>query len=516
MTAAVSVPGDLESTSGRRGPAEWLAWYVEIHPTYRLIIRWAFIAALTVFAFWDSLVSMAQTSRAGGVGAYVWTVPAAALLVAIGVARRRRTELPIHDRQTDIIVGVMGLVFAVLLQGVLMPRYALYFHLLRLDFVAMWLFVVCCCVVLFGLRPVIRFAWVWLILLLSFSLPYYIVVITLGGGKFAAGAATLVIAGFGTGIATGTTYRRGLIGSAAAWIVGFATLAAISRFFADAPIQVYQQVPALGAISLVGLAMFLRARRGAPKKILERSIEPLVSKQVWAAVPLVVVVAVVLSSLNLPTVTTTAPIARPTPGFLEPGLPLVAPSGWIETDVRNYAEVTRLYGDDAVLLRQRMVATIGNPAWDKLSRPRTVVVDSVVSARPFSFGVYPSRVLYGLTDARLSSLRPVDLGMGITGQLLSVVDDDLLVTWTSLQFAWGNADMAQRVTMFAVDNHLPDAPFPEPSGNLLPTLRTLLTLLFRGNAVLDQRIPSFKDADFLTVFGRALVDAQFTTPTREG
>ncbi|MEV3901600.1 hypothetical protein AB0K11_04680 [Mycobacterium sp. NPDC050551] len=506
MTA--TTPVDTET--GPHGPAALLARYEEINPVYRLIIRWVFIAALTGVAFWDSLASLAQTSRAGGIGAYVWTVPAAAVLVAIGVARRNRTELPIHDRQTDIIVGTMGLVLALLLQGVLLQRYALFFHLLRLDFVAMWLFIVSCCIVLFGLRPVIRFAWVWFMLLLGFSLPYYLAVILFGGGKFAAGAVTLLIAGLGTGIATGRTRRRGAIGSVAAWVVGFGVLLVVGVFFEDAPIQVYQQVPALTAICVVGTVMYLRSRRGAPKRILERSVEPLAAKQVWSGVPLVIVVALVLSTFHLPAVTTTAPISRSTPGFLEPGQPLAAPTGWSTTAVQTYEQVERLYGDDAVLVRQTMTADVGNIRWDKASRPRTVVVDSIVSERPFSFGVYPGRVLYGLTAARLSTLRPVDLGMGITGQLLSVVDDDLLVTWNSLQFAWGNAEIAQRVTIFAVDNHEPDAPFPVPSGNLFPTLRTLLTLLFRGNAVLDQRTPTFKDGELLTVFGRALVGAQFT------
>ena len=69
--------------------------------------------------------------------------------------------------------------------------------------------------------------------------------------------------------------------------------------------------------------------------------------------------------------------------------------------------------------------------------------------------------------------------------------------------------MSVRISIFAVDNHDQDAPFPEPSGDMVPTLRTLITLLFRGNAVFDARTPSFKDAELLTEFGRALVAAQF-------
>ena len=483
--------------------------YYGVHPVYRLGLRWLLIIVLTAIAFGDTFVSLAVTTREGGVGGYVWTVPVVAALVAIGVARRNRTELPIHDRQTDIIVGGMGLGMAVLIMAALLERYALYFHLLRLDVIAAWLFVASCCVVLFGLRPVIRFAWVWAMFALAFSLPYYFAVILLGGGKFAAGSATLLIAAIGTGTAVGRTFRRGFFGSLGAWAVGFAVLTAIAEFTPNAPMVVYQQVPAVTAISLVGLFMFFQARRGASKKILDRKVEPLASKQVWSGVPLVVVAAIALSLCSLPTQTTTAPISRPSPDRLVQGRPLDAPIGWTVTEQREYPQVARLYGDGAVLVRQYMLPDSGNPRWDKLSRPRTVVVDSIVSRRPFSFGTYPGRVVYGLTSARISAQRLIDLDMGVQGRLASVVDDSLLVTWNSMQFSWGDNQLAQRVTIFAVDNHDPDAPFPTPSTSVGSNIRTLITLLFRGNAVLDERTPVFKDEDLLRTFSRALVAAQF-------
>ena len=57
-----------------------------------------------------------------------------------------------------------------------------------------------------------------------------------------------------------------------------------------------------------------------------------------------------------------------------------------------------------------------------------------------------------------------------------------------------------------------DLPFPHPSENIASTLRTLITLLFRGNAVLDERTPTFKDEELLAQFGRGLVAAQFPRP----
>lgn len=486
-----------------------LAWYLDLNPVYRVVIRWLLIIGLTLVAFWDSFASLVYTTREGGIGGYVWTVPVVALLAAQGVARRKHTELPIHDRQTDFIVGAIGLGMAILIQAALLDRYALYFHVLRLDLLACWLFVVSSTVMLFGLRPVIRFAWVWAVLTMVFALPYYLAVIVLGGGRLAAAVATLLIAAIGTGIAVGRTFRRGMYGSLAAWVVGFAIILLMGLVARNSPMLVYQQVPAISAVCIVGGFMYLRSRRGVPKRLLDRKVEPLAAKEVWSSVPILVIAAVALALCPLPAQTTTAPISRTTPFSLVQGRPLLPPIGWTVIEQQEYPQVRRLYGNDAVLVRQYMLADAGNPQWDKLSRPRTVVVDSIVSKRPFSFGTYPARIVYGLTSARISGQRQIDLDMGVQGRMLSVVDDNLLVTWNSMQFAWGDRNLAQRVTVFAVDNHEADAPFPTPSTSVMSNIRTLVTLLFRGNAVLDERTPVFKDQELLRTFTRGLVAAQF-------
>jgi hypothetical protein len=276
-------------------------------------------------------------------------------------------------------------------------------------------------------------------------------------------------------------------------------------FFPSAPVTVYQQAPALIATALVGLVMFLLARRGQSKRILNRKIEPLAARQVLAGVPLVLVVAILLAMVKLP-ILPTPPVMRF--AGLQMSGPLNPPAGWHVTDTEDYPWVKRLHGRIADLTRQRMVADVGNPQWDKLSRPRTVMVDNVVTDSPFSFNVYPAKVLYDVTATRLSKPRRVDLGYGVFGEAVSVVDDRLLVTWNMLQWTWHNDQRAQRVLLITVDNHEDSAPFPNPSGALVPTLNTLLTVLFRGNSAVDDRNPTFKDIDLLTTFGRGMVSAQ--------
>lgn len=481
-----------------------LARQYDLHPSIRLTIRWAYIALLTGIAFRDSFVSLAETTRGGGLGGYVWGVFAAAILVATSVARRHRTELPIHDRQTDVIVGTMGMIFALLSHAVLLQRYELYFHLLRLDLVAMWAFVVSVSIALFGLRPVARYGWVWGMLLLVFPLPYYITVFALGGGKPNAGFAALLIAGVGTGIAVGRTLRRGFIGSVISWVVGGLVLWIIVVFFYAAPLAVYQQVPALTAIILVGGTFFLHARQGQPKELLGRKVEPLAAGQVWAAVPLVAVIAIALSLVQLPSTLGATPMTH-VDAPLNLQRPLSAPPGWHVADTDEFTFVRRMYGRNSLLVRQEMTEDDGDPQYDKQSRPRTVMVDSITTNRPFTFRVYPTRVIYDINSARLSDQHAVDLGHGVTGGMLSGVDGNLMSSWNVLQFAWSEGGLSQQVTIWAVDNHDPDAPFPQPTGDWAATLGRLFTMLLRGNAAVTDDAPSFKDGDLLTRFGTALV-----------
>lgn len=499
------------TTTGLRGAwAGVVEWWFSLSDGVRLGSRWLFIAVLTAVAFRHSLVSLWQTTLAGGLIGYMWMVPVAAALAALGIVFRGRTELPIHDRQTDVIVGIIGLGLALMVQGVLLQRYSDFFYLLRLDIFAMGVFILSSALVLFGVRPVARFAWVWLLLGLSSALPYQVVVILLGGGKAAAGTATLVIAAAATAIAMGRTRRYALYGAIATFGLGLVLLGLLLVATDDAPIFVYQTFPSVFAMAVVLGAAYTYTRRiHQAKGLFERLVEPLAARQIWAAVPLVLVVGVALALMPLPTVTTTTKISRAAPFDLVPGQPLAAPPGWSITDEHTQLGVARYYGEEAQLVRQRMTADIGDPRFDKLSAPRTVMVDSIVSELPFSFDAYPAPVLYDTTAARLSAPRMVDLGHGVTAKLVSAVDDRLLVTWDVLRFAWGDKHREQIVDVFAVDNHQPDAPFPNPEHGLAATLRNLLTVLFRGNAVLVQSRPSFKDAELLTEFGRAFVAAQF-------
>lgn len=491
--------------SERARPALGRLWEAR-GSTERLILRWVLIAVLTVFAFHRSLASLIAETRGDTLIGYEWAVLAAGLLSAVAVTLQPRKDRPIHDRQTDIIVGVMGLGLSLLLHGVLLRRYTVYFDLLRFDLVAMWIFVLSATIVLFGIRPMIRYLWVWILLLAVFPLPYQILVIVLlGGGKVAAGVGTLLIAAFAAWICSGRGSGRGMLGATAAVVVGIVVLGVMALVFPDAPLLVYQLVPSLAAIIVSAIGVLWYVHKGPPLSALERHPQPLAARQVWAAVPLLTVVAVVLSFVQLPSAQRPSSTSS---GILALGRPLVIPPGWHQTGIEEFPKVaSRLYGTGSQMIRQQIVANVGNPNWDKLSAPRTVIIDTITTDHPYTFQVYPSLVVYNAPYARLSAPRTVDLGRGVSAELFSGIDDKLLVTWNILQWTWTNGPAAQRVLLLSVDNHDDGAPFPQP-GHALPTvLNSLFVVLFRGNAAVENREPEFKDADMLTQVGAALVDA---------
>ncbi len=258
----------------------------------------------------------------------------------------------------------------------------------------MYVFVLSSAIVLFGLRPVTRFAWVWLLSLFDVrsALPHT------RDSVWAATESPQASRRWSSPAprpGSRSDAHRAADGSAglAAWGVGLAVLVVMAIFFPYAPVTVYQEVPALIATALVGLVMFFLARRGQSKRILE-SQGRTARRQAgvggraagsgrrgscsrWSS----------CRSLPAP------PIARF--AGLQISGPLNPPAGWHITDTtEDYTWVKRLHGRIAHLTRQRMVADVGNPQWDKLSRPRTVMVDNVVTDRPFSFNVYPAKVLY--------------------------------------------------------------------------------------------------------------------------
>ena len=467
--------------------------------------RWIVIVVATLVGFHSTWLQLIHEIRTGTTGGYVLIVPPLVAVVAIGVTRRRRNELPIHDRQTDIITSVLLLLIALAVKGLLMPRYATSYQAMHLDVLAAWVFVCGACVALFGLRVTAAYWEAWAMLLLSSPIGYRIVLTELGGTKFAAGALTLALAAVAIGLAVRRNRIRGLRYSAVTFAVGIAALVVIDRRWPDAPIAVDQYIPALLATVVVGAGAYLWTFRGLAPRTLPAN--PVSIPQAVRGAMCVAVAALLAALLPLPD-------QRLTP--VSPGPPYsgtasqIVPPGWVQLSSVDYDWPRAYFRQNSVLRQQMIRAEEPNPEWDRLLRPRTVAVQTLQVRRVGAFAVYPTESMYTLGKSRVSPKEYVDLGRGVTAEYFTVVDDNLLLTWSLLSFVWTRSDtVAQRVSLLTVDNHELDAPFPQPEPNSVANVRALMRVLLRGNGSVEDTDPEYKDRSMLIEVGREIVEAQW-------
>ena len=62
------------------------------------------------------------------------------------------------------------------------------------------------------------------------------------------------------------------------------------------------------------------------------------------------------------------------------------------------------------------------------------------------------------------------------------------------------------VSLLSVDDHEPDVVFPQPQVTTVSNLGILATILLRGNLVVEDLEPSFKDRDLLVGLAGGLIE----------
>ncbi|OUC78385.1 hypothetical protein CA982_12930 [Gordonia lacunae] len=508
-------PGPAASTSAvttlvgvvtRRKPEKPPAVFAD-HPGRMVALRWVFLIGCTVLGFWNTVVAVVDELVAQTLILYVPVLVVLALIAVIGVSWRDFEELPIYDRQTDVIVGMVVLILALAMKYLVNPRYARAYLTTHMDLLALWLFVFGAAVMLFGLRPVARYRWVWLLFVLIFPPPVRATVLLMGGTSLAAGFVLVLMAVGATAIAVGRTWRRKLL---AALLAGGVGLVALFVFAAlDAPRNVVVPYPALIAALATSAYMLVDYRRRGGRRWappVAGQISP--PKVAFVGRPGLVVLLVAILLALCPTPPVGSIYQSNRYAQLGIGEPLVVPPGWRQESVGAYGWVSRLYGPGSVLIRQVMLQTRGNRAFDKFARPRRVVVDSVDSRRPLVLDVYPDIFRYDLSDERSSLPVEVDLSNGVRGRLWSVVDDERYLTYTVLSWRWNNGNRTQQIMLWAVDNHEPEAYFPEPRITILANMNSLMAILLRGNSVLLDTDPQLKDRDLLVGLAGGLIRSQ--------
>ncbi|MFI9504374.1 hypothetical protein [Nocardia sp. NPDC052566] len=482
----------------------------------RISLRLLLIAIAAGVAFWDTWGRLWHDTHTGSGIGFVFVLLPLAALAAAGATVRRGFELPIHDRQTDIIVGLMALGAAIAVQGLLMPRYRYLYEMLHLDLLAAWLFLVGACVLLFGLRPTTRFWPAWLLLLGFFPVPYRILRTALGGGNAEAGLALLPYAAFAAAIAVGRTKTRAAIGAVGTLLIGTAVVFGMRMYWPQAPVFAYQAIPSLVAVAVVCLAMYFHVRQGGSLKPIDRPIEQLKATQVVSAVITVALAASAIAFIRIP-----GGYDRDFP--LIPGLDLASghtvPRGWTLLAEREYPWASRYFGDGSTLTRELIRSEQRNLDWDKELRRRRVVVDIAAASTGYDIDRLPEFVLYRLSQPRIGPATWIDLGHGVLARLNTVLDDRRLLSWTWLSWNWRDGHRAERVSLIAADNHLSEAEFPQPQPSTIGIFDNVINTFFRGNAVVLDSDADVVDADtapkdqpLLIELGKQIVEAGTTRP----
>ncbi|MGW0177223.1 hypothetical protein ACWDUM_25645 [Rhodococcus sp. NPDC003322] len=473
-----------------------------------IVARFALIAVLTAVAFWESFTRTTIDTLPGGLFGYLLMMPLVVLAMAIGITRRKHDELPIHDREVDVIVGGIALALSVATYGLLVPRYRDTFYLLRTDLFALLLFVFGACVLLFGLRPAGRFWPIWFLLVLVSPLGYRIAVTWLGGTWVSVALVSTLLISIGIGVAVARTDRLGWIGFFGTLTLSLALLAV--QLLAGRPELLGPLSSRLAPVTAGAVVAFTMLGRSVRRRDVNWSLRPERPSPVtrpWKTGLFVTATAAVLAMIPLPK-ELNIPIAEGPPPADAPGL--ATPSGWTQTGFAGYDWADRYFGPDAAIVRQTWTADEVDPAWDDKGRRRTVVVDSLLTHDPDSLNIFPGETLYSTLSGRRSPIVRVDLGSGVTGLLYTIVDQDLFLTWTKLHFDWTRGDgTVQVVNLIAVDNHEPDARFPDLDPEAASVASQTVNVLFRGNAVEVDANPDYKDVDLLSALGRDVVARQW-------
>ncbi|MGR6522804.1 hypothetical protein ACU5JM_14295 [Rhodococcus erythropolis] len=472
----------------------------------RLTVRWLMIAAATIFAFWPTWTNLWRSTASGTAIGYVFVLPLLCLIAAVGTDLRRGPDLPIHDRETDKIVGGIGLLVSLGLQALLMPRFAENYELMHIDVIATWVFVWSAAVLMFGLRPVNRYWAIWVVPIILAPLIYRTLATELGGTRFDYSIIMVLVASAATTIAVSRTWRRGFAGFVGSSVLGAALVYYLSRQYPTAPLFSIQLLPALGSALLVGGFFYLYERRGRSWKPFERPLRnPSTSTSNWTIL-VVFAAAIVMFFTPVPTAQG-VPVSVGPPATADPRL--IVPAGWREISTNEYDWPRKYFGSTSALTRQTIRADTPNPAWDTQMRPRTVQMDVVQVRRPSTLSVYPSNTTYDLQNARVSPTVRVELSRGVVAEMYTVVDDSLLLTWSNLNFVWTRGDgAAQRVTLLTVDNHEPNALFPEPKPSMASNGSNTLAVLLRGRISTVDSESQYKDLGMLQSLGRLVVEAQ--------
>lgn len=483
--------------------------------------RRGFLAVL-VFLGYGMVVARSLTDVSAGSASYVLTVALMVLAGVAGVRMQRRAVLPIHDREVDWIIGLLAMLMAVSVDALLVPRLVEWLYLLRLDVLALVLFMFGAVTLLLGSRAALRYGPVWVSLALVNAPVSLVVTLLTGGGWAGASYATVFGITVTVFLVSSARVRTRLATTAASAVVGVVLTAAVVGPVADhnlvgtLPAAVNQVIALLpgvvGGLAATRVIAVLRRRRGTAPAV------PGETPVIAARLALVPVAAVVLALVLVPTPAYPSPVINqvpPTPPVRGGGEKV--PEGWAEIGRESYPWVENYFGAGSTLTRQALQATTVVGEWDVQGRTREVMVDSLTTTGSFRTRIFGDESLYTTVGGRRSEMRQVDLGHGVVGSMYTVLDDEKYLTYTKLRVYWDLPDGVgeegvEGFSVIAVDDHRPGAQFPVLTRNLGGLATRVVEVLLRGGTVTEDPTATFNDSndgDVVVTVGRSIVDGRW-------
>lgn len=190
------------------------------------------------------------------------------------------------------------------------------------------------------------------------------------------------------------------------------------------------------------------------------------------------------------------------------------PAGWSVNQTNTYTFATRYFGDDSSWIR---LGYAGGPpvAASSGSQPTSsrVIADVITTSNLRSFSTYGLEACYQFHGYKIRNRQSVDLGGGITGDVLSYYNPDLGSDWTLVYWHWPvstpEGTRYERVTLMMRDTAKTQASAPPADPSLARSLGLGVRNSLRGGGAsgeLDARLSQTRE--FLTAFAQSVVQAQ--------
>ncbi|MGH2445278.1 MAG: exosortase/archaeosortase family protein [Candidatus Limnocylindria bacterium] len=525
----------------------------------RFPLRAAAIVVLVLVAYHYSLMTLARGLTLQTPLAYLALVPVIALVLAAVRVRFGPPETPIHDRQVDWIVG-LGLLAAAGAILILAPQpESSGFWLRRIDLLTLPLYVAGLVALFFGVRRLWALRLPIVFLLLAWPVPFTFILSATASGftdvtatatgvvtriipvaEPAVGDPTLFIVGSGVdrfavsigtacsgvnsfvgflllGAATLYLVRGPLLGRAAWLAAGLAVTMALNLaritailivgdVFGEAPaLDILHPMAGLILFNLGVLAMLLLAPRfglrfagrddRAPVPATPSVSRP--APGVWGVLVVALGVTAVLGLTNA----TYARYEAISVGLADARLAALDirtahVSGWEAHYVGSITQGRQYFGETSTWERVAYQPTSGAD----VTASRTVYLDVMTTDDSGTFAAYGLEACYTFHGYDIASVADVDVGAGVTAQVIDYVNTRQNIEWSALWWEWPYTSedgdtRYQRIVVFMADG-------PKATFEGLDELR------------IETQDARFARTDqFLATLGRSIVSSQLAIAT---